>query len=57
MYRKTENSALKHLDFIFLDMAALFLALLAAYGIYNHKLLDLTTRSLYTDSLMVIECV
>lgn len=57
MYKKAESGALKHLDFILVDMLAFFLAFLTAYGIYNHKLLDFTSRSLYTGSLMVVQCV
>lgn len=55
MYARNTNSALKHLDFILLDMMALFVAFLAAYGIYNHTFLDLTNRSLYLASLLMLE--
>lgn len=55
MYERNANSALKHIDFILLDMAALFAAFLAAYGIYNHEFLDLTSRSLYLSCLLMIE--
>lgn len=55
MYERSMNSALKHIDFILLDMFTLFAAFMAAYGIYNHAFLVLTSRSLYLDCLLIIE--
>lgn len=55
MYERNTNSVLKHIDFLFLDMIALFAAFWGAYGIYNHTFLDLFDRRLYLSSLMVIE--
>lgn len=53
MYKRSENNVLKHFDFILLDMLVLMAAFLGAYGIYNRAFLNLTTRSLYTDSLII----
>lgn len=55
MYERNANSALKHIDFIVLDMIALLTAFLAAYGIYNHEFLNLASRPLYLSCLLLIE--
>ena len=48
MYKQNEQSMLKHLDFIMLDLLSLFLSLLLAYFIYNHSF-NLFEREIYRN--------